>query len=284
MKYLLTFLTIWSNIIYGQHPLNKSLFEHNTICQQIKLHQDTYYVKVVNDYVYYYNKIDGKYIKEIKGIYPKYDSLAGLSTYMIKSGQGIMVDLSKGYTCYTYYDWKNYYRAKLSITNDSGRTWRELIDFDKQYSTFFHKNEHIFIIDEQTIIVYGMRTKFVLKDVYMQNKVYSAVNLDNIELSCLPNRDGYVNVDRFKKIQIDNFLYISNDAGQTWKEASIPQWFKSGFNYDNHGDNTTYRGSLKANMVQNKLIWFERKNGMLIITTKQNNRELRSKDGGFTWR
>ncbi len=262
----------------SQEKLNKNLFEHHIICQQLKLYDGKYYLKVVNNNIYFYDKTSGKQLTSIVGANTTYSP----KSHSINNGQGIMYNLKKGYSYYTYYDWVNHYRAKVGSTVDSGRHWKEIADFDQVFPEYSHKNEHIFVPDSNIIIIYGMRSVFLLKKQYTTDR-YKSVMIDNIEYTCLPNREGYVNADRFNHITLQNYIYVSHDGGLTWKHSRIPESATKGFTYNNP-QVSTFNGSLKANMSQNSLIWFEIDDKGRYIITLNNGSQLVSKDRGLNWK
>lgn len=272
---LLSLLFIFYSNIKAQENLNKGLFEHEIISQKLKLYDNKFYIKINNNFIYYYNKSDGHRVKVVKGDYKNYQSNVLQTNAIIYNGVGIMYNLKLGYTVYTKYDWENYYRGKVSKTNDSGKTWLEIADFDEIFKKYYHKTEKLFLLDSNYLIVYGMRCKYESKYLPKPPTIKS-----NIELSCLPNREGYVNVYNFKHIIIENFIYVSKDGGVTWEEAKVPDWFKKGFKYVDNGENLL---TLKSDMYSNSLIWFERKVTALFITTKHFNREIISYDNGLNW-
>lgn len=278
MKKLIIFLLLSVSIypLFGQERLNKNLFEHHIICQQLKLYDDSYYLKTVNNWIYYYDKTSGKQIKSINGVFPQYTK-----SHSINNGQGIMYNLERGYSYYTYCDWANHYRAKIGATVDSGYTWKEIADFDEIFTDYSHKNEHIFVPDSNILIVYGMRSVFELKKQYTTER-YKSVMVDNIEFTCLPNRDGFVNVDRFNHISVQNYIYVSHDGGKSWISAKVPHLFISGFSYNNDA-RSTFNGAQRSNMLHNSLNWFETKENMYIISLKNGN-QIKSKDQGLTWK
>lgn len=281
-KYLIT-LSIIIFLFYssskGQGHLNKGLFEQHIINQKLRLYDDKYYIKINNNFTYFYEKESGVRVKVIKGKYIDYDSENFISNSILYDGIGIMYNMKIGYTVYAKYDWSNYYRGKVSKTQDSSKTWKEIADFDSIFNKFYHKNEKIFLLDSNKIIVYGMRCKFEVKEEIKKDKT---IIISNIDLTCLPNREGYVNVSFYNKIFIENFIYVSKDGGITWEEANTPIWFNKGFYYS--GIKNKGFQSIKSNMARNELIWFEDNSSFLTITIKEGHKEMKSFDGGLVWK